>query len=115
TVTIAAMNPPIPPSRIQGPTTEGSNAVRTWLQAQAAGTTTRKRSNAALLTVPSSVMDGAVGSRRRSAKVRAFKAGLAVRISAMGLLERMYFDQSNLVQRHPLRLRIKSCSTRNFS
>src|SRR2546430_4665548 len=78
-VTIAATNPPIPPSTIHGPATDGSSAVRTWLQTQAAGTTTRKRRNAALLTVPSSVIAGAVGSRRRSAKVRAFRAGLDVR------------------------------------
>src|SRR5437879_3437849 len=90
TVATAMTSPPIAPSRIQGVATEGSSAVRTWLQTQAAGTTTRKRSNAALLTVPSSVIGGAVGSRRRSAKVRAFRAGLDVRISAMGLLERMY-------------------------
>src|SRR2546421_11755955 len=86
-VTIAATSPPITPSMIQGPTAEGAAAVRTWLQTQAAGTTTRNRSRAALLTVPSSVMGGAVGSRRRSAKVRAFKAGFEVRIRAMGLLE----------------------------
>src|SRR5437588_11737481 len=89
-VTIAATNPPIPPSTIHGPATDGSSAVRTWLQTQAAGTTTGKRRNAALLTVPSSVIAGAVGSRRRSAKVRAFRAGLDVRIRAMGLLEKMY-------------------------
>src|SRR5437588_380682 len=90
TVAKATTRPPIAPSMIQGDATAGLRAARTWLQTQAAGTTTRKRRNAALLTVPSSVMGGAVGSRRRSAKVRAFNAGLEVRIRAMGLLEMMY-------------------------
>src|SRR5437879_13240136 len=89
-VTMARQHPRIALSMIHGPVTEGSRAVRSWVNSHAGGTTTSKRSNAALLTVRSSVMGGAVGSRRRSAKVRAFRAGLDVRISAMGLLERMY-------------------------
>ena len=89
TVAMAMTRPPTAPSMIQGAATDGSRAARTWLQTHAAGTTTRKRSNAALLTVPSSVMGGAVGSRRRSANVRAFRAGLDVRIKAMGLLVMM--------------------------
>ena len=96
TVAKATTSPPIAPSTIQGAATDGSRAARTWLQTQAAGTTTRKSRNAALLTVPSSVMGGAVGSRRRSAKVRAFKAGLEVRIRAMGLLT-MISSVSNVI------------------
>src|SRR5256884_6053358 len=84
TVAKATTSPPIAPSMIQGAATDGSRAARTWLQTHAAGTTTRKRRNAALLTVPSSVMGGAVGSRRRSAKVRAFKAGLGGRGGGLG-------------------------------
>src|SRR5438034_3086828 len=61
------MSPPITPSAIHGPATAGSKAVRTWDHTQAAGTATRNSRNAALFTVPSSVMAGAVGSRRRSA------------------------------------------------
>src|SRR6059036_2314081 len=82
-VTIAAMSPPITPSAIHGPATAGSKAVRTWDHTQAAGTATRNSRNAALFTVPSSVMAGAVGSRRRSAKVFALRAGFEVRIRAI--------------------------------
>src|SRR2546422_2717428 len=83
-VTIAAMSPPITPSAIHGPATAGSKAVRTWDHTQAAGTATRNSRNAALFTVPSSVMAGAGGSRRRAAKVFALRAGVEGRIRGLG-------------------------------
>src|SRR2546425_3658002 len=70
------MSPPITPSAIHGPATAGSKAVRTWDHTQAAGTATRNSRNAALFTVPSSVMAGAGGSRRRSAKGFAGRGGV---------------------------------------
>src|SRR5260370_31987269 len=60
-VAIATTSPPIAPSQIQGLTTAGTNAVRTWLQTHVARTTTTNSSNALLFTVPSSVMPGGVG------------------------------------------------------
>src|SRR5213078_2766552 len=80
-VTNATTRPPIAPTMIQGPATEGSSAVRTC--AHAAGRTTRNNRNAVRFTVPSTVIAGAVGSRRTSANVFAFRAGLDVRIKAM--------------------------------
>src|SRR2546428_1806289 len=85
-VTRATTKPPIAPPRIHGPATDGSSAVRTCAHTHAAGTTTRNRSKAVRLTVPSTVIAGAVGSRRASAKILAFKAGFDVRIKAMAPL-----------------------------
>src|SRR6266568_530443 len=82
-VTMAAMNPPITPSAIHGPATEGSKAGRTWDHTQAAGTTTKNSRNAALFTVPSSVIAGVVGSRCTPANAFALRTGLEVRIRAM--------------------------------
>src|SRR5260370_33302776 len=63
-VAIATTSPPIAPSQIQGVTTDASHAVRTVLQTQVAGTTTRNSRNAVLFTLPSSVIGGALGSPR---------------------------------------------------
>src|SRR2546422_9425526 len=82
-VTIAAMSPPITPSAIHGPATAGSKAVRTWDHTQAAGTATRNSRNAALFTVPSSVMAGAGGARPRFAKGLALGAGVEVGLRAI--------------------------------
>src|SRR3989442_14843375 len=75
-VTIAAMSPPITPSAIHGPATAGSKAVRTWDHTQAAGTATRNSRNAALFTVPSSVMAGAGGARPRAGHGFRVRAGV---------------------------------------
>src|SRR5437899_1482012 len=80
---MAEMSPPITPSAIHGPATAGSKPARTWDHTQAAGTATKNKRNAALFTVPSSVIAGAVGSRRTSAKVFALRAGFEVRIRAI--------------------------------
>src|SRR6266571_6750279 len=82
-VTNATTRPPIAPTMIQGPATDGSSAVRTCAHTHAAGTTTKNNRNAVRFTVPSTVIAGAVGSRRTSAKVFAFRAGFDVRIRAM--------------------------------
>src|SRR5207249_10932573 len=74
---------PIAPTMIQGPATEGSSAVRTCAHTHAAGRTTKNNRNAVRFTVPSTVIAGAVGSRRTSANVFAFRAGFDVRIKAM--------------------------------
>src|SRR5947207_7738579 len=81
-VTNATARPPIAPTMIQGPATEGSSAVRTCAHTHAAGRTTKNNRNAVRFTVPSTVIAGAVGSRRTSANVFAFRAGLDVRIKA---------------------------------
>src|SRR5438093_12621280 len=85
-VTRATTKPPIAPARIHGPATDGSSAVRTCAHTHAAGTTTRNNRNAVRFTVPSIVIAGAVGSRRTSAKVFAFRAGFDVRIRAMDII-----------------------------
>src|SRR6266571_2783335 len=82
-VTNATTRPPIAPTMIQGPATEGSSAVRTCAHTHAAGRTTKNNRNAVRFTVPSTVIAGAVGSRRTSANVFAFRAGFDVRIKAM--------------------------------
>src|SRR2546428_11898406 len=89
-VTRATTKPPIAPTRIHGPAAAGPGAERTCAQTHAAGTTTRNRRNAALFAVPSTVMAGAVGSGRTSAKVCAFRAGFDVRISAIAPLSQGY-------------------------
>src|SRR6266704_941639 len=66
-VTNATTRPPIAPTMIQGPATEGSSAVRTCAHTHAAGRTTKNNRNAVRFTVPSTVIAGAVGSRRTSA------------------------------------------------
>src|ERR1700704_3110112 len=93
-VTTATTKPPIAPTMIQEPATDGSSAVRTCAHTHAAGATTRNSRNAVRFTVPSTVIAGAVGSRRRSAKVFALRAGFAVRIKAMAI---------NLATCHPHR------------
>src|SRR5256886_6764433 len=95
TVPKATRSPPIAPSMIQGAATDGSRAARTWLQTHAAGTTTRKRRNAALLTVPSSVMDGAVGSRRRSARSEEHTSELQ---SQSNLVCRLLLEKKKYIQ-----------------
>src|SRR2546426_7429585 len=82
----ATTRPPIAPTMIQGPATDGSSAVRTCAHTHAAGRTIKNNRNAVRLTVPSTVIAGAVGSRRRSANVFAFRAGFDVRIKAMAPL-----------------------------
>src|SRR6266513_385393 len=63
-VTNATTRPPIAPTMIQGPATEGSSAVRTCAHTHAAGRTTKNNRNAVRFTVPSTAIAGAVGSRR---------------------------------------------------
>src|SRR6266852_8360108 len=82
-VTMATTKPPIAPTMIHGPATEGLSAVRTCAHTHAAGSTTKNNRNAVRFTVPSTVMAGAVGSRRTPANVFAFRAGFDVRIKAM--------------------------------
>src|SRR2546426_2574766 len=89
-VTSATTKPPIAPTMIQGPATDGWSAARTCAQTHAAGTTTRNSRNAVRFTVPSTVIAGAVGSRRTSTNVFAFRAGFDVRISAMAPLSQGY-------------------------
>src|SRR5260370_14266058 len=121
-VAIATTSPPIAPSPIQGVTTEGSNAVRTWLQTQVAGTTTRNSRNAVLFTVPSSVIGGALGSRRTLLNAVA-RAGLEGRNHAMGVLSvtsaqinrKANRSMPRAVQLQPRSPRMKSWSTKNFS
>src|SRR5213079_100287 len=52
-VTNATARPPIAPTMIQGPATEGSSAVRTCAHTHAAGRTTKNNRNAVRFTVPS--------------------------------------------------------------
>src|SRR5438094_10379969 len=85
-VTRATTKPPIAPARIHGPATDGASAVRTWAHTHAAGTTTRNSKNAVLFTVPSTDIEGAVGSRRNATKVFAFMGGFDVRIRAMAII-----------------------------
>src|SRR6266853_6029468 len=82
-VTMPTTKPPIAPTMIHGPATEGLSAVRTCADTHAAGGTTKNNRNAVRFTVPSTVMAGAVGSRRTPANVFAFRAGFDVRIKAM--------------------------------
>src|SRR5438093_9715 len=109
----AATTTMIPLTTIQGPATDVSSAVRTCAHTHAAGRTTKNNRNAVRFTVPSTVIAGAVGSRRRSANVFAFRAGFEVRIKAMAPLSLEWVLQLNLVldvpsdaQLHPLRLRM---------
>src|SRR2546422_7396098 len=85
-VTNATPRPPIAPPRIHGPATDGLSAVRTCAHTHAAGTTTKNNRKAVRFTVPSTVIAGALGSRRTSTKVLAFRAGFDVRIKAMAPL-----------------------------
>src|SRR5260370_16801134 len=98
--THGATKPPIAPSAIHGPATAGSSAPRTWDHTHAAGTTTRNNRNAALFTVPSSVMGGAVGSRCASTNVFALRAGLDVRIRAIAPLS-LRFEATTYLRPEP--------------
>src|SRR5437763_17096427 len=81
-VTNATTRPPIAPTMIQGPATEGSSAVRTCAHTHAAGRTTKNNRNAVRFTVPSTVLAAAAAARRTSAYVCAFRAGRGVRLKA---------------------------------
>src|SRR5437870_12734685 len=81
-VTNATTRPPIAPTMIQGPATEGSSAARTCAHTHAAGTTTTNNRKTVRFTVPSTVTAAAVGSRRTTSTSFALRAGLQMRINA---------------------------------
>src|SRR2546421_11316970 len=79
----ATTRPPIAPTMIQGPATDGSRAVRTCAHTHAAGRTTKNNRNAVRFTVPSTVIAAAVGARRTAPNVFGSRAGSDVRTNAI--------------------------------
>src|SRR5258708_40076824 len=82
-VTTATMNPPMPPTAVNGSTVSGAGECRNWFQLQAAVAMVQSSRMPVLLTVPDNVMVSALPAPSSTWKLWAFNAGFEVLTSAI--------------------------------